>query len=213
MPPPIIPGIMASPMAPGVDSSSELLAESMPTIVFLKYGPDLESPWSKRDVCKERFKNKIAALPPDLAPSLVLTKVHLKQNGWALHLFFLPVPDHLHPHMLAACERWAGNGGHVRILFEEETSLQVCADARYKSQKRKESESLGDLDKITSIMGKCLDLQGEPVDRVHNKADAKSQRKTARLVAECANRAQAHKERELLKKPRAEQNPASDSDS
>ena len=98
-------------MAPGVGSPSESIAETLtlPTIVFMKYGAELESPWSKREVAKERFKDNIAALLPDLAAHLVLTTVHLLQNGWASNQFFLPVPDQPHSQVLEVFQRWAGN--------------------------------------------------------------------------------------------------------
>ena len=72
----------------------------MPTIVFMKYGPELEVPWSRRELAKEKFKLKIAALQPELASTFVLTKVHILQNGCALNLVFMPVPDELHSQLL-----------------------------------------------------------------------------------------------------------------
>ena len=119
----------------------------------------------------------------------------------------------LSPNHIAHAEifqRWAGTGGQARFLTEDETARQVLADEHFKTKKRKDSGSLGNLDQISSIMVRCLDLQGKPAE---NKDDANAQRKTSRLVVQCVNRAQAQKERELLKKPRvADQNPSSDTE-
>ena len=186
----------------------------LPTVVFLLYGQHLDSPWQNRDLAKQRLKNKIAALPADLAPHLVLTKVHIQNNGWGLTLFFLPVPEHLHGKMLETFQRWAGDGGQARLFSEEETSIQVVSDETFKFKRQKEEHDMGDLDRMTSIMHQCLQLQGKPVD--DDKETAKCQRQTGRVVAQCVNRVQAYKEKSMKKKqraaPRADLDLQSDSD-
>ena len=202
---------MASPLPPVAGTPlASMEAESLPTILFMKYGPELEVPWSRRELAKEKFKLKIAALQPELASKLVLTKVHILQNGWALNLFFMPVPDELHSQLLEVVHRWTGNGGQARFLTEDEKARQVVADVHFKTMKRKESESLGNLDQMTALMAKCLDYQGKPAEK---KDVAKAQRKTSGLVVQCMDRAQAQKDKDVNKKHRFEnQKPSSDSD-
>ena len=205
-----VPVIMASPLPPLAGTPlSSMSEEHLPTIVFMKYGPDLEVPWSRRELAKDKFKVKIAALQPELASKLVLTKVHILQNGWALNLFFMPVPEALHSQLLEVVQRWTGNGGQARFLDAEEIGRQVVADVHFKIMKRKESESLGNLEQMTSLMCKCLDLQGKPADR---KDVARAQRKTSGLVVQCVERAQAQKEKEVNKRFRSEA-PKASSDS
>ena len=130
-----VPVTMASPTPPvagrPLDSMQAEMVK-MPTIVFMKYGSDLESPWSRKELAKQKFIGKIAALQPELARTLVLIKVHIKENGYALNLFFEHVPDQLHSQLIEVVERWAGNGGHVRFLNEDEIARQVVADVHFK---------------------------------------------------------------------------------
>ena len=208
-----VPVTMASPTPPvagrPLDSMQAEMVK-MPTIVFMKYGSDLESPWSRKELAKQKFIGKIAALQPELARTLVLIKVHIKENGYALNLFFEHVPDQLHSQLIEVVERWAGNGGHVRFLNEDEIARQVVADVHFKMKKRSQSDSLGNIDQISSIMSRCLELQGKPAD---GKDVAKAQRKISGLVVQCMDRAQAQQDKEVNKKPRAElQKPSSDSD-
>ena len=205
-----VPVIMASPLPPLAGTPlASMEAESLPTILFMKYGPDLEVP-CRSELAKEKFKLKIAALQPELASKLVLTKVHILQNGWALNLFFMPVPDALHSQFLEVVHRWTGNGGQARFLDADEIARQVVSDVHFKTMKRKESESLGNLDQMTSLMSKCLDLQGKPAEK---KDVAKAQRKTSGLVVQCMDRAQAQKDKEVNKRHRFEnQKSSSDSD-
>ena len=80
----------------------------------------------------------------------------------------------------------------------------------FKMKKRSQSDSLGNIDQISSIMSRCLELQGKPAD---GKDVAKAQRKISGLVVQCMDRAQAQQDKEVNKKPRAElQKPSSDSD-
>ena len=193
---------MSSPLPPLASTpSSSMSDETLPSIVFLKYGPEMEQPWRRRELAKEKFKMKIAALQPELASRLVLTKVHILHNGWALNLFFTPIPEAMHSQLLEVLHRWAGNGGEARFLDAEETGRQVVADVHFKTMKRQESESLGNLGQMTSLMCKCLDLQGKPADR---KDVARAQRKTSGLVVQCVERAQAQKEKEVNKRFRSE---------
>ena len=190
--------------------------EELPTIVWMQYGPHLESPWQCREAAKERFKKKIASQSGELAPHLVMKKAHIQKNGWALKLFFLHVPDHLHAKMLEIFQHWAGDGGAVRMLSEEETSTQLVSDESFKFKRQKEETELGDLERVAGIMQQCLLLQGKPVDG--DKKNAKCQRETARLVAQVVDRAQAYKaykEKSMRKKPRANlrADPESHSDS
>ena len=195
-----VPVTMASPIPPVAGTpldSMEAESFTMPTIVFMKYGPDLEVPWSRRELAKDKFKVKIAALLPELASKLVLTKVHILQNGWALNLFFMPVPEASHSQFLEVVHRWTGNGGQARFLDAEEIARQVVADVHFKTMKRKESESLGNLDQMTFLMSKCLDIQGKPAD---TKDVAKAHRKTSGLVVQCMDWAQAQKDMEVNKR-------------
>ena len=73
-----VPVTMASSLPPLAGTPlASMEAESLPTILFMKYGPDLEVPWSRRELAKEKFKLKNAALQPELASKLVLTKVRI----------------------------------------------------------------------------------------------------------------------------------------
>ena len=175
----------------------------LPTILWMQCGLQLDSPWQCRDAAKERLKKKIASQSGELAPYLSLKKVHIHMNGWALKCFFLHVPEHMHSKMVQTFQHWAGDDGVVRILSEEETSIQLVTDERFKSKRQEEME-LANMEGMTSIMQQCLLLQGKPLEG--DKKNAKCQRETARLVAQVVHRAQAYKankDKSMRKKARA----------
>ena len=178
--------------------------EAPPTILWLQYGLHLASPWQCREAAKDRLKKKIASQSGELAPHLTLKKVHIEKNGFALKLFFLPVPEHMHAKMLETFQRWAGDDGVVRLFSEEETSTQLVTDARFKMKRQQEETDLSDLQGMSQIMQQCLLLQGKPVEA--NQKGAECQRETARLVAKvvsCAQSYKADREKSRRKKPRA----------
>ena len=198
------------PGTPLALDSMQAAMVAMPTIVFMKYG-SLDSPWSCKHLAKEKFTAKIAALQPELARTLVLIKIHIKENGYALNFFFEHVADELQSQLGEVLQRWAGDGGRVRFLAEDEIARQVVVDVHHKQAKRNQSDSLGNLDEIQRIMKQCLAFQGKPDEK--NPLIANAQRKTSSLVVQCMNRAQEQKDMEVNKKQRHQyQRPSADSD-
>ena len=57
-------------------------------------------------------------------------------------------------------ETWAGPGGEVRMLTEEETGRQMFVDLSCKQKKRVMADSLGDLDGAVAVLKRGLALQG-----------------------------------------------------
>ena len=117
-------------------------------------------------------------------------KIHIKENGYALMSFFENVSDRFHSELVQTMEDWAGNAGNVRILSEEEVARQVVTDIHLKRSKRAQADSLGNLDAMTAMLTKCVELQGQP-EEGHV---TKQQRRIGKLVVRCVDRAQAQKD-------------------
>ena len=167
--------------------------DSLPTMVLMRYGADLESPWSDKQLAKKKFLSRIALLQPAMARRLVLMKVHIKENGFALMFFFEHVADTFHSELLESVQIWVGNMGNVRILSEEEVARQVVRDVHLKRSKDAEEASLGNLDAMTSLLTKCVALQRKPDEG----KITKQQRRTGQLAVRCVDRAQAQKEKNV----------------
>lgn len=165
----------------------------LPTMVLMLYGPDLESLWNDKQLAKKKFQTRIALLQPEPARRLVLMKVHVKENGYALLFFFENVPDMFHSDLVQTTESWAGNAGNVRMFSQEEIARQVVRDVHLKRSKRGHAESLGNLGAMTDLLTKCVALQGKPEEA----SITKQQRRTAQLVVRCVDRAQAQQEKNL----------------
>ena len=120
---------------------------------------------------------------------MTLKKLHIKENGWSLLLFFEPIAEALHAEVLEILKIWAGSSGSARFLSAEETATQTMMDMRLKGEKRTSSTSLGDLDKTTSLLSLCVALQGTPVNG--SGPVSKAQRRNSSLALQCFNRAQA----------------------
>ena len=115
-----------------VSSSQDV---TTPTMVLLKYGPGLECPWTVRKLAKQRFQSKLLLIPGELSRLLVLMKLHLKNTGYSLLFFYETLPTVHHSELLSVMETWAGPGGEVRMLTEEETGRQMVVDLSCKQTK------------------------------------------------------------------------------
>ena len=89
---------------------------------------------------KQKNLGKIAALQPDLARSIVLIKVHIKENGYALNLFFEHIRDPLHSRFAEVLQGWAGDGGQVRFLNEDEIAASDFASIEEELRIRREAK-------------------------------------------------------------------------
>ena len=77
---------------------------------------------------------------------------------------------------------------------------QVVNDVVLKSSKRAQADSLGNLDAMTALLTKCVELQSKPQEGQLTK----QQRRTAQLVVRCVDGFQAQREKDLngKKKPK-----------
>ena len=174
-----------------------------PTILWVQYGLQMLSPWQCRVIAKNRLKKKIASDSGELAPHLTLKKVHIEKNGYALKLFFLPVPEDMHTKLLETFQRWVGSDGSVRIFSEEETSSQLVTDANFKMKRQQEEKDLADMQGMKGMMQQCLALQGKTME--DNDKGKQCQRETGRLVAKVMSSVQSYKTdlQKKRKKPRS----------
>ena len=120
---------------------------------------------------------------------MTLKKVHIKENGWSLLLFFETIQEAVHAEVLELMKSWVGSQGSARFLSAEETANQTIRDIELRGEKRTSSTSLGDLEKTTSLLSLCLALQGNPA--VGSGPVKKEQRRNASLALRCFDRAQA----------------------
>ena len=83
---------------------------------------------------------------------MTLKKLHLKENGWSVMLFFEPIEEAMRAEVLEILKIWAGSSGSARFLSAEETASQTVMDMTLKGEKRTSSASLGNLEKTTSLL-------------------------------------------------------------
>ena len=119
---------------------------------------------------------------------MTLKKVHIKENGWSLQLFFEPIQDAVHADVLEVMKTWVGSDGSARFLSAEETATQTIRDMQLRGEKRTSASSLGDLDKTTNLLSMCLTMTGNTA--VGAGRLSKEQRRNASLALQCFNRAQ-----------------------
>ena len=119
---------------------------------------------------------------------MTLKKVHIKENGWSLLLFFEPVQEAVHAEVLELMKSWVGIQGSVRFLSDQETATQTIRDIQLRGEKRTSSTSLGDLDKTTNLLSLCLAMQGNPAGG--SGSWTKEQRRNSSLALRCFDRAQ-----------------------
>jgi hypothetical protein len=183
-------------------SSSEASAASLPSSIVLlrcNHGSDLDTPFMDKLVMKRKVQMKLSQLPPDIGRHMTLKKLHIKENGWALLLFFEHIQEALHAEVSELLKSWVGSQGSVRFLSDAETATQTMQDIAFRGEKRTSSNSLGDLDKTTSLLSLCLELQGSPAggSGLVKKDVSKEQRRNASLALRCFNRAQAQTAKNL----------------
>ena len=181
-------------------SSVEANAGSLPSsMVFLRcnQGSELETPCNDRTIMKRKVQAKISELSPDIGRHMTLTKLHIKENGWSLLLFFEPIQEAMHAEVLELMKSWVGSQGSARFLSAQEVATQTIRDMQFRGEKRTASSSLGDLDKATSLLERCLVMQGEPA--VDSASVIREQRRNSSLALRCFNRAQAQTAKSLAK--------------
>ena len=174
-------------------ASFEAGAASLPSSIVklcCNHGSELEIPFMDKTVVKQKLQVKLSQLPVDIGRHMTLKKIHIKENGWTLLLFFEPIQEALHSEVLEILKVWAGSSGSARFLSAEETALQTMQDMNLRGEKRTSSASLGDLERTTSLLSLCLSLQGTPVNG--SGPVSKAQRRNSSLALQCFNRAQAH---------------------
>ena len=194
-----------------VSNSGEAGTARLPsTMVYLQCheGSELEPPFMDRTILTGKVQMKLAQLPPNLGRYLTLKKLHVKENGWAVLLFFEPIQESLQPEVAELLGTWVGSQGNVRYLTFEEAANQTMQDLNHKGAKRSASSSLGDLEKTTNLLTTCLALQGSPATSPG--IVKKQQRRNAALALRCFNRAQAQTSRNLhgSSEPKLEANDA-----
>ena len=112
-----------------------------------------------KTIVKRKVREKLSLLPPDIGRHMTLKKVHIKENGWSLLLFFEIVPEAVHAEIVDLMKSWVGIQGSVRFLTDQETATQTIRDMQLRGEKRTSSTSLGDLDKTTNLLSLCLAMQ------------------------------------------------------
>ena len=135
---------------------------------------------------------------------MTLKKVHIKENGWSLQLFFEPIQDAVHAEVLEVMKTWVGSQGSARFLSAEETATQTIRDMQLRGEKRTSASSLGDLDKTTNLLSMCLAMTG---NAAVGEGPVKEQRHIASLALTCFNRSQAQAAKSIegaSKKPKVE---------
>ena len=172
-------------------------ASLLSSIVMLRcnHGSELELPFMDKDVVKKQVRAKLSQLPADIGRHMTLKKLHLKENGWSVLLFFEPIEEAMRAEVLEILKTWGGSNGSARFLSAEESATQTMMDMRLKGEKRTSSTSLGDLERTTSLLSLCLSLQGT---LVHGSGPvSKAQRRNSSLALQCFNRVQAHTAKSL----------------
>ena len=112
-------------------SSFEASAASLPSSMVLlrcNHGSELETPFTDKTVMKRKVQAKLSQLPPDIGRHLTLKKVHIKENGWSLLLFFEIVPEAVHAEIVDLMKSWVGIQGSVRFLTDQETATLTILD-------------------------------------------------------------------------------------
>ena len=173
--------------------------KGLAAILHLKYGPQRDEPWTDKEIAKDKFRAKVQALPAQLASHLALRKVHLADNGYGLKLFFEAVPQGIRGEVVKMFQPWAGEGGEVRFLSEDEVNHQAKIDANHRNQMRRESAPLEDVTGVASLMTMCIALQGEPEKEGPTRD---MQLMTSSLAVKCFSRAQAAKVGSVSKRRR-----------
>ena len=179
-------------------SSFEANADSLPSSMVLlrcNHGSELETPFTDKTVMKLTVQTKLSQLPPDIGRHLTLKKVHIKENGWSLLLFFEIVPEAVHAEIVDLMKSWVGIQGSVRFLTDQETATQTIRDIKFRGEKRTSSTSLGDLDKTTNLLTLCLAMQGNPAGG--SGPMSKEQRRNSSLALRCFDRAQSQTDKNL----------------
>ena len=159
------------------------------------HGSELEAPFTDKTIMKQKVQAKLSQLPPDIGRHMTLKKLHIKENSWALLLFFEPIQEAVHAEVLELMNSWVGSRGSARFLSDQETASQTIRDIELRGEKRTSATSLGDLDKTTSLLSLCLALQGNPAGG--SGPVKKEQRRNASLALRCFDRAQAQTSKSL----------------
>ena len=148
-----------------------------------------------KTVVKQKLVAKLSQLPADIGRHMTLKKLHIKENGWSLLLFFEPIEEALRAEVLEIMKTWGSSNGSASFLSFEDIATRTMQDMQLKGAKRTSPTSLGDLERTTSLLSLCLSLQGIPVDG--SGPVTKAQRRNASLALQCFNRAQAHTAKSL----------------
>ena len=120
-------------------SSFGASAASLPSSMVLlrcNHGSELETPFTDKTIMKRKVQAKLSQLPPDIGRHMTLKKVHIKENGWSLLLFFEIVPEAVHAEIVDLMKSWVGIQGSVRFLTDQETATQTIRDIRLRGEKK-----------------------------------------------------------------------------
>lgn len=177
-----------------LEASAASLLSSM-VLLRCNHGSELEAPFTDKTIMKQKVQAKLSQLPPQIGRHMTLKKVHIKENGWSLLLFFEHIQEAVLPEVLEVMKSWVGSQGSARCLSAEETATQTMQDMQLRGEKRTSSSSLGDLDKTTNLLALCLSLQGNPA--ADSGSVKKEQRRNASLALRCFDRAQAQTAKSL----------------
>ena len=187
-------GLVVTTMVCSFDASASSLPPSM-LLLRCNDGSELETPFMDKAIVKRKVQAKLAQLPRDIGRHMTLMKLHIKENGWALLLFFEPIQEAVHADVLELMQSWVGSQGSAKFLSAEETATQTMRDIQLRGEKRTSSTSLGDLDKTTNLLSLCLALQGNPSPG--SGPVTKEQRRNTSLALRCFDRAQAQTAKSL----------------
>jgi hypothetical protein len=70
---------------------------------------------------------------------MTLKKVHIKENGWALLLFFERIEEAVHAEVSELLKSWVGSQGSVRFLSDAETATQTMQDIEFRGENQSNS--------------------------------------------------------------------------
>ena len=77
-----------------------------------------------KTIMKRKVQAKLSQLPPDIGRHMTLKKVHIKENGWSLLLFFEPIQEAVHAEVLDLMKSWVGSQGNVRFFQLKKPQLR-----------------------------------------------------------------------------------------
>ena len=110
-----------------VTAMASCSVEASPSSMVLlrcNHGSELETPFMDKTIVKRKVQAKLSQLPPDIGRLMTLKKVHIKENGWSLLLFFEPIQESVHAEVLELMKSWVGSQGSARFFQLKKPQLR-----------------------------------------------------------------------------------------